>query len=56
VGYENKTNEKGERYVWLDPTVVNRLRAMRGQGDSYSDVIVRLAESEASCPARSTVR
>ena len=45
VGYENETNEKGERYVWLDQGVVNRLRAMRGPGESYSDVIIRLQRS-----------
>jgi hypothetical protein len=44
VGYENKTNEKGERLIWLDPGVVDRLRAMRGPGESYGDVILRLAE------------
>ena len=43
VGYENKTNEKGERLIWLDPGVVDRLRAMRGPGETYSDVILRLA-------------
>jgi hypothetical protein len=42
VGYENATNERGERYVWLAPTVVDRLRAIRGPGESYSDVILRL--------------
>jgi hypothetical protein len=44
VGYENATNERGERLVWLAPTVVDRLRAMRGPGESYSDVILRIAE------------
>jgi len=34
VGYENEVNERGECYVWLDPNVVNRLRAMRGPGES----------------------
>jgi hypothetical protein len=43
VGYENKTNERGERLIWLEPTVINRLRAMRGHGESYSDVILRIA-------------
>jgi len=33
----------GERLIWLDPAVVNRRRAMRGPGESYSDVILRLA-------------
>jgi hypothetical protein len=43
VNYENATNERGERYVWLDHAVVARLMAMRGPGESYSDVIIRLA-------------
>ena len=30
VGYENKVNERGERLIWLEPNVVNRLRALRG--------------------------
>lgn len=43
VGYENKTNERGEKLIWLDHAVVNRLRAMRGTGESYSEVILRIA-------------
>ena len=43
VGYESATNENGERLIWLDHAVVARLRAMRGPGESYSDVILRLA-------------
>jgi hypothetical protein len=43
VGYENAVNEKDERLNWLDLSVVDRLRAMRGPGESYSDVILRLA-------------
>ena len=42
VGYENQVNERGERLIWLDRAVVSRLRAMRGRGESYSDVILRL--------------
>jgi hypothetical protein len=30
VGYENAVNERDERYVWLAPNVVDRLRAMCG--------------------------
>jgi hypothetical protein len=45
VGFENATNEKGERYVWLPPNVVDRLKAMRGPGESYSDIILRLAKA-----------
>ena len=43
VGYENAVNEKGERLIWLAPNVVDRLRAMRGPRESYSDVILRVA-------------
>ena len=31
VGYENQTNERGERLVWLPPNVVDRLRASAGR-------------------------
>lgn len=32
AGYENAVNERGERLIWLDHGVVDRLRAMRGPG------------------------
>jgi hypothetical protein len=35
---------KGERYLWLDPYVLNKLKRLRGPGESYSDVIIRLAD------------
>jgi hypothetical protein len=47
VGYEPQTNAKGERMIWLEASVVDRLMAMRGPGESYSDVILRLVEIEA---------
>jgi hypothetical protein len=31
--------------IWLDRKVVDRLKAMRGPGESYSDVILRLAKA-----------
>jgi hypothetical protein len=43
VGYENKVNEKGERLIWLERSVVDRLNHLRGPGEGYSDVILRLA-------------
>jgi hypothetical protein len=46
VGFENQINERGERLIWLDPAVVARLRAMRGPGESYSDVILALVEAD----------
>ena len=46
VGYENGPSVNGERLIWLAPNVVDRLRAMRGPGESYSDVILRLAAGD----------
>jgi hypothetical protein len=31
--------------IWLERKFVDRLRAMRGRGESYSDVILRLAKA-----------
>jgi len=45
VGYESELNEKGERLIWVSQWVMGRLRLLRGPGESYSDVILRLAES-----------
>ena len=45
MGYENAVNEKGERLIWLAPNVVDRLSALRGPGESYSDVIMRLVKA-----------
>ena len=44
AGFENKIDEHGNRLIWLPPEVVDRPRAMRGVGESYSDVILRIAE------------
>jgi hypothetical protein len=38
VGVEQKRAPKGDYFIWLDPRYVDRLRAMRGPGESYSDV------------------
>jgi hypothetical protein len=43
VGYERIRAPNGDHFVWLEPRFVDRLRAMRGPGESYSDVILRLA-------------
>jgi hypothetical protein len=42
VGFENPVNDNGERLIWLERGVVDRLRSLRGAGESYSDVILRL--------------
>jgi hypothetical protein len=44
VGFENKRALNGDYFVWLDPTTVAKLRQMRGPGESFSDVILRLAD------------
>jgi hypothetical protein len=43
VSFENKTDEQGQRLIWLDRSVVDRLRSLRGPGESFSDVILRIA-------------
>ena len=43
VSFENKTDERGQRLIWLDRAVVDRLRSLRGPGESYSEVILRVA-------------
>ena len=42
VGYENASNDNGECLIWLPRVVVDRLRSLRGPGESYSDVILAL--------------
>ena len=49
VGYEAEANERGERSVWLEDAMADRLGAMRGPGESYSDAILRLVEMEGAC-------
>jgi hypothetical protein len=46
VGFEAEANEQGERLIWLEAAMVDRLGAMRGPGESYSDVILRIAGRE----------
>jgi hypothetical protein len=39
-----KRNSRGEYLVWLDDRIVARLARLRGLGENYSDVILRLAK------------
>ena len=32
VSFENKTDEEGQRLIWLDRSVVDRPRSLRGPG------------------------
>jgi hypothetical protein len=47
VAFEAEANERGERLVWLDDRQADKLAAMRGPSETYSDVILRLVKSEA---------
>ena len=44
VAYEAERGLDGTVYVWLDAKSVDRLTAMGGNGESYSDAILRLAK------------
>jgi hypothetical protein len=46
VNFEAGVDDKGERYIWLPRAVVDRLRSLRGPGESFSDVILRLAKAD----------
>jgi hypothetical protein len=48
VGFENARAPNNEVYVWLDHAAVAKLRHLRGPGESFSDVIMRLAEDVAA--------
>jgi hypothetical protein len=47
VRFEREPLDQGERLIWLEPRVLNRLRALRDPGESYSDVILRVVELKA---------
>jgi hypothetical protein len=43
VGYENESNENGERLIWLPHDVLGKLNRLRGTDETCSDVILALA-------------
>jgi hypothetical protein len=47
VAVEAEPNERGERLIWLEAAMADRIGAMRGPGESYSDVILRIASESA---------
>lgn len=49
VGYEREANERGERLIWLEDAVADRLAAMRRPDETYSDAILRLVKMEGAC-------
>jgi hypothetical protein len=46
VAVEPYFNERGERLIWLDDATADRLGAMRGPGESYSNVVLRVVAAE----------
>ena len=53
VGYEPALNAKGERLIWVEAAVADRLMAMRRPGESYSDVILRRSRRRAGAVSHS---
>jgi hypothetical protein len=48
VVYEPLLNAKGERLIWIEPAVLDKLEALRGPRESLSDVILRLVKMESA--------
>jgi hypothetical protein len=46
VGFEREPDDNGERFIWLEHTIVNKLKYLRGPGETFSDVIHRVAAGE----------
>jgi hypothetical protein len=42
IGFEPELNAKGERLIWIEHVWADKLSGLRGPGESYSDVILRL--------------
>ena len=43
TAHEPDLDQKGERLIWLEDAMADRLEALRSPGESYSAVILRLA-------------
>jgi hypothetical protein len=50
--YEAKPTADGGYFIWLEKGSLARLDALRRPGEGYSEVILRMAEIEASRPGR----
>ena len=46
VTFEPQLGANGERFIWLEDRILNKLVAERRRGETYSDVILRLVEIE----------
>ena len=47
VAHEQAINALGPRYLWISQDVADRLEALRGPGEDFSQVILRLAAESA---------
>ena len=52
VAVEAEANERGERLIWIEAAMANRLGDMRGPGESFSAAIIRIAGQEALATRR----
>ncbi|MBV8105496.1 MAG: hypothetical protein JO223_12905 [Hyphomicrobiales bacterium] len=52
VGFESELDAKGERSVWIDDAVANKLIAMRGPGESFKGRFTRAEVPCGNCIAR----
>jgi hypothetical protein len=43
---EPERAQDGSVLIWLDPGIMAKLKALRGPGESYSDVILQVAKGE----------
>jgi hypothetical protein len=43
VSFENEIDEHGQRLIWLERRMLDKLRSYRRAGEDYSDVILRIA-------------
>ena len=49
TGCSKRDRERGERLIWLPRAVLDRPNRLHGPAESYSDVIVKLVETEGAC-------
>ena len=46
VCFEHEPDDNGKRFIWLEHSIVNKLKYPRGPGESFSDVVQRVAAGE----------
>jgi hypothetical protein len=46
VGRVAGNKENGDWFIWLDHATVSKLNALRGPGQGYSDVTIRVAKGD----------